>query len=211
VLPIFEKDIAEFANPLAINIAGDFRQFLFHGAIMTCDLMEVLANHILVLQARTTLPPEVLLDEHLKDIDRSLFLTILLSCSRRGMVDTSMSATNPLNTLVMGVVQYLLQSPRQRVDKEKLIKLSDPSAFSGLILLDYLHQTVLFGHFMLGKDFNGRDNVIDWDCLLAPGQIAWFFGVNERVLAKCKSPIIRPIGQNSFSSRTTSTSRTSMK
>jgi hypothetical protein len=110
------------------------------------------------------------------------------------MVDTSMFATNPLNTLVMGVVQYLLQSPRQRVDKEKLIELSDPSAFSGLILLDYLRQTVLFGHFMLGMDFNGRDNVIDWDCLLAPGQIARFFGVNERILAKCKSPIIRPTG-----------------
>jgi hypothetical protein len=109
------------------------------------------------------------------------------------MVDTLMFATHPLNTLVMGVVQYLLPSPRQRVDKEKLIELSDPPAFNGSILLDYLRQTVLFGYFMLGMDFNGRDNVIDWDCLLAPGQIARFFGVNERVLAKCKSPIIRSI------------------
>jgi hypothetical protein len=82
VLPIFEKALAEFSNPLAINIAGHFRLFLFQGAIMTRDLMEVLANHIMVLQARATLRPEVLRDERLKDTDRSLFFTIMLSCSR---------------------------------------------------------------------------------------------------------------------------------
>jgi hypothetical protein len=193
VLPIFGKDLAEFADPVAVEIAGRFCQFLLQDAIMTCDLMEVLAKHILVLQARATLAPEVLLDEHLKDVYRSLFLTILLSSTRRGMVDTSKLITHPLNTLVAAVVKYLLRSPRQRVDNAKLVELSNPSAFSGPIMLDYLRQAVLFGYFMLGMDFNVMDNVVDWDYLLAPRQIARLFRVKESVLMKCRSPIIRPI------------------
>jgi hypothetical protein len=93
-----------------------------------------------------------------------------------------------------GVVTYLLRSPRQRVDKEKFVELSNSSAFSGPILRGYLQQTVLLALFMLGMGFNAIDNVIDWDCMLAPGQIVRFFGENERVLAKGKSPKIRPIG-----------------
>jgi hypothetical protein len=193
VLPIFGKDLAEFADPAAIQIASHFRQFLVQGSVMTNDLMEVSANHILVLQTRATLRPEVLLDEQIRDIYRNLFLTILLSCSTRQTLETSRFATHPLTTLVTAVVRHLLPSPLQRVEKEKLIELSNPSAFGGPMLLDYLRQTVLFGYFMLAMDLSTVDNVVDWDWLLAPQQLARLFRVKETDLAACKSPMIRPI------------------
>jgi hypothetical protein len=177
-IPIFSSDLREFDDAAARHIASEFLTFMHSGQVVA-DAIDILAHHVLILEARFRSCPEALFDANLRELYRNLWLTVVLLYSQRTIWQGEPKAAHPLSELVRRIMESVSRRPRQKVTLSQLLQVARTVRCPDRMMLNFLRQTLLFGGFMLGIDLNPTEAVVDWDVLLDPASLASTFGATH--------------------------------
>jgi hypothetical protein len=151
----FSPDLREFELADARDLAGRITRFL---VLEGSTVPAVLASHVVVLEARAAVRPEVLDSEDTRLLHRNLWLTALLAMD--GGAPRLSELPTPLESIVGGCMALLAGDRTAAVTWAVLGQALQPDGWTVTIA----RQLLLFGHFMLGLPL-ARD-AVDWDAVL---------------------------------------------
>jgi hypothetical protein len=160
----FSADLREFDSPAAIRRAEE----LWRGLLPLATAVtpgDVLADHIVVLEARAALRPEVLDADDVRALHRNLFLSAALL--RVGRIGRRSGAT-PLARAIAAAIATVA------ADRTAALSFAEISAGVGDSTFSLYRRLALFGFFMAGIPIGGA---VDWDALLDPAGLARIFRV----------------------------------
>jgi hypothetical protein len=190
-IPIFSSDLREFDDDAARSVAGEFLTFIQSEQVVA-DAIEILAHHVLILEARFSSRPEVLFDANLRRLYRNLWLTVVLLSSQRTIGQREAKAPHPLSRLVRLMMDSVSRRPREKVTLSELLKAAQKVRCPDEMMLNFMRQTLLFGGFMLGIDLNPTEAVVDWDVILDPASLTKIFGATHAEEVEGVRPIDLP-------------------
>jgi hypothetical protein len=162
-LPAFSPDLHEFDSCETLEAASSIKSVLFSGPY-DIDPPEVLALHIIVLEARAALRPEILDDDDVKALHRNLFLTTVLLASK-----DLVPANSPGSSLARVIGKCVADLSH---DRTKTITMESLAQKRRRSTLTFYRRLALFGYFMLG--ILPADNP-DWDDLLSSDTLSRVF------------------------------------
>jgi hypothetical protein len=168
-LPAFSADLREFDSPLVWNAARDVvDNKLSIWALPGQSVVDVLVDHVILLDGRASVRPEVLTLPEVLVLYRNLFLTVALAVSDHA---PACYESGPLRRAIAACLTTLAVDRHMAFDFEGL------GRFAGSSDLAVQRHLALFGHFMLGLPLEME--VIDWDAVLAPASLARLLRVPE--------------------------------
>jgi hypothetical protein len=188
----FSDDLRELHDPSAHLAALSFREVITRDTEIL-DLIEILANHVIVLEARTHSRLELLEEEETKLFYRNFYLTILLLYVN-GFVAGSRKRKElgPLSHFINDLVAAFVCT-RRELSWEGVMRLIHVGDMFGSDLLLYFRQVTLFLHFMAGMAVTNLDLFLDWDVVLDPGSLASRYHVPQHLLCRVEIERFRPI------------------
>jgi hypothetical protein len=190
-IPIFSSDLREFDDSAACSVASEFLTFMQSGQVET-DAIEILAHHILVLEARFSSHPEALFDANLQQLYRNLWLTVVLLYSQRTLGQQEDMGIHPLSQLMQQMIESVSRCPAKKVTLSGLLQVARMVPCPGHMMLNFMRQTLLFGGFMLGIDLNPTAGIVDWDVVLDPASLMKMFGARRAEEVEGLRPIDLP-------------------
>jgi hypothetical protein len=164
-MPAFSDNLNEFDSPVVFLMAKTFGHSLMDSWSFCGTFIDVLAAHIVILDARSTARPEILHSEEVKILYRNLFLTVVMLVIREE--DWHLHSESRLGSLIVECIRPFQESKKPNFSFESL------GEFKGD--LHFYRQLALFGHFMLGIPFD--DDIIDWDDVLEPASLTHLFNL----------------------------------
>jgi hypothetical protein len=177
-IPAFSPDLREFRLQPAADASLALLEFLL-AANLSMRLTEVLAMHIIILDARAAARPEVLDQEDVTVLYRNLFLAMVLGMKSRRVLRPGVT---PLGKLIGNSITVLMNNIDAEIPILELAKAAKRDD------LAFYRQVTLFWYFMLGRS---RPVVIDWDETLDPATLALKF--RRRSLATEPRPRLQAI------------------
>jgi hypothetical protein len=166
VIPAFSADLREFETAAAVSRVTALWEDLL-GQMSGTSAADVLAGHIVLLEARVALRPEILDAEEVRALYRNLFLSAALLRARATRVGHASGAT-PLARVICAAVIAVARDRGTPLSFAKIAAGVKDARFS------FWRQLALFGFFMGGIPIG---DPVDWDAALDPGAIARIFGL----------------------------------
>jgi hypothetical protein len=165
-IPAFSEDLREFDSPEVLTITIQLAEAIFSSRRFGVGAIDVLADHITMLDARSATRPEVLGSEDVKVLYRNLFLSAAL-LAYHDRLDFFWSQATPLRRVIEACLKSTV-GKRGQFDIESSLDVSSQTSS-----LRFYRQLALFKHFMLNMPIGSE--IVDWDAALEPAALAALF------------------------------------